>query len=238
MSLSYTAYTVVEIHVRTVQASKGPAKVLADRQPFLMHTRLEHSMRAALITALIFLSVGTGTAFAQTSTRSGPATSPAVSPISPFNAQAGTPVTRTVNPTTGAVSPFFPTSGVAPVSPTTGVVPTVTAPSPTTPSTGETATHSPGPTSAAGESALVGSPPVYPQLPNTDRDQGHKRQDIDKDNLAECYRQWDPGTHMTKQEWARTCHWTLTRFKNLPADVLSYQPKQRSRGSAKTNKTN
>jgi hypothetical protein len=203
-------------------------------------------MRAALITALIFLSVGTGTAFAQTSTRSGPATSPAtpvtrsVNPISPFNPAAGTPVTRSVNPTTGIVDPFFPASGIVivPVSPTTGVAPTVTAPSPTTPSTGATATPSPGPTSAAGGSAEVASPPVYPQLPNTDRDQGHKRQDIDKDSLAECYREWDPGTHMTKQEWARTCHWTLTRFKNLPADVLSYQPKQRSRGSAKTNKTN
>jgi hypothetical protein len=222
--------------MRTVQASKGPAKVLADRQPFLMHTRLEHSMRTALITALIFLSVGTGTAFAQTSTRSGPAMSPA------------TPVTRSINPTTGAISPFNPASGIVPVSPTTGaappvspttgVAPAVTAPSPATPTTGETATPSPGPTSAAGESALVASPPVYPQLPNTDRDLGHTRQDIDKDSLAQCYREWDPATHMTKQEWARTCHWTLTRFKNLPADVLSYQPKQRSRGSAKTNKTN
>jgi hypothetical protein len=193
-------------------------------------------MRAALITALI-LSVGTGTAFAQTS-RSGPAMSPT----------AGTPVTRSINPATGAISPFSPTSGVVPVSPTTGVVPPVSpttgvapaagAPSPATPSTTETATPSQGQSSAAGESPLVASPPAYPQLPNTDRDLGHTKPDIDKDSLAECYREWDPATHMTKQEWARTCHWTLNRFKNLPAEALSYQPnqpKQRSRGAPKTN---
>lgn len=32
-----------------------------------------------------------------------------------------------------------------------------------------------------------------------------KSGDADSDYLAQCLRDWDAATHMTKQEWARTC---------------------------------
>jgi hypothetical protein len=32
-----------------------------------------------------------------------------------------------------------------------------------------------------------------------------KSGDAGNDYLAQCLRDWDAGTHMTKQEWARTC---------------------------------
>jgi hypothetical protein len=149
-------------------------------------------MRAALITALI-LSVGTGTAFAQTTSATGP-------------------------------------TGTSPSRSTTGITPTAPAPS-------STITPPSGATSGAAQSPPVSSPPAYPPLPNSSPQLGHTRPDIDKDNLAECYRTWDRGTHMTRQEWARTCHWTLNRFKNrldLPAEGFSDQSQQRPQRSVKS----
>lgn len=42
-----------------------------------------------------------------------------------------------------------------------------------------------------------------------------------KDNAAaDCILLWDAATHMTKQEWARTCHRVQTRLDNLKIDNL------------------
>lgn len=38
--------------------------------------------------------------------------------------------------------------------------------------------------------------------------------------MAECMRLWDKGTHMTKQEWSRTCQRIQTRLDNLKIENL------------------
>src|SRR5262245_45689160 len=41
-----------------------------------------------------------------------------------------------------------------------------------------------------------------------------------KENIAECVRMWDAGTHMTKQQWARTCERIQSRLENLNIEGL------------------
>jgi hypothetical protein len=41
-----------------------------------------------------------------------------------------------------------------------------------------------------------------------------------KENIAECLRMWDAGTHMTKQQWARTCERVQSRLENLSIEGL------------------
>lgn len=38
--------------------------------------------------------------------------------------------------------------------------------------------------------------------------------------VADCMRMWDSGTHMTKQEWARTCKRVQSRLDNLKVEGL------------------
>jgi hypothetical protein len=38
--------------------------------------------------------------------------------------------------------------------------------------------------------------------------------------VADCMQMWDSGTHMTKQEWARTCNRVQSRLDNLKIDGL------------------
>jgi hypothetical protein len=40
------------------------------------------------------------------------------------------------------------------------------------------------------------------------------------DALADCMQLWDKGTHMTKQEWSRTCHRIQSRLQNLKIENL------------------
>jgi hypothetical protein len=41
-----------------------------------------------------------------------------------------------------------------------------------------------------------------------------------KENIAECVRMWDAGTHMTKQQWARTCERIQSRLESLSIENL------------------
>jgi hypothetical protein len=38
--------------------------------------------------------------------------------------------------------------------------------------------------------------------------------------IADCMQLWDKGTHMSKQEWARTCQRIQSRLENLKIDNL------------------
>jgi hypothetical protein len=40
------------------------------------------------------------------------------------------------------------------------------------------------------------------------------------ESMAECMRLWDSGTHMSKQEWSRTCQRIQTRLDNLKVESL------------------
>jgi hypothetical protein len=41
-----------------------------------------------------------------------------------------------------------------------------------------------------------------------------------KENIAECVRMWDAGTHMSKQQWARTCERIQSRLESLSIENL------------------
>ena len=41
-----------------------------------------------------------------------------------------------------------------------------------------------------------------------------------KEIIADCMRLWDAATHMTKQQWARTCERIQTRLENLNIESL------------------
>ncbi len=51
-----------------------------------------------------------------------------------------------------------------------------------------------------------------------------------KELMAQCMRDWDAATHMTRQEWARTCRRVQNRLDNIgpKAGQLLADPRQRS----------
>jgi hypothetical protein len=55
---------------------------------------------------------------------------------------------------------------------------------------------------------------------------------VETDALADCLKLWDAGTHMTKQEWARTCKRVQTRLDSVKAENI--QPDKGSRTKART----
>jgi hypothetical protein len=54
--------------------------------------------------------------------------------------------------------------------------------------------------------------------------------------LAACVQMWDSGTHMTKQEWSRTCKRVQTRLDNLKVDAIMPKTKSRLQKSASDKK--
>jgi hypothetical protein len=44
--------------------------------------------------------------------------------------------------------------------------------------------------------------------------------------VTDCMQMWDSGTHMTKQEWLRTCRRVQTRLDGLNVDVISPKTKK------------
>jgi hypothetical protein len=51
--------------------------------------------------------------------------------------------------------------------------------------------------------------------------------------VPECMRLWDPGTHMSKQEWARTCRRIQSRLENLKVENVDINgPGMRKKGPA------
>jgi hypothetical protein len=40
----------------------------------------------------------------------------------------------------------------------------------------------------------------------------------------DCIKMWDSGTHMTKQQWSRTCKRVQTRLDNLKVDAIIPKP--------------
>src|SRR5262245_58090601 len=48
-------------------------------------------------------------------------------------------------------------------------------------------------------------PPTAPAKAEAVKPEAAKKPDASVDPLAQCLRDWDAATHMTRQEWARTC---------------------------------
>ena len=60
-------------------------------------------------------------------------------------------------------------------------------------------------------------PPAKAAAPGDDKPAAKARA---KQNIAECMGMWDAATHMTKQQWARTCERIQTRLENLNIESL------------------
>jgi hypothetical protein len=75
-----------------------------------------------------------------------------------------------------------------------------------------------------------GPAPAPPGAPAPARPPG---QSPPTDSMAECMRLWDSATHMTKQEWSRTCRRIQTRLDNLEIGNLETTPKASRKSSRK-----
>jgi hypothetical protein len=55
------------------------------------------------------------------------------------------------------------------------------------------------------------------------------RQNEHDSAIIDCMQMWDSGTHMTKQQWSRTCKRVQTRLENLKVDGIIPKPKTQVR---------
>ena len=68
---------------------------------------------------------------------------------------------------------------------------------------------------------------ISPQRQSSSRPQS--RQNTYDIAVADCMQMWDSGTHMTKQEWSRSCKRVQTRLDNLNVDAIMAKPKTQVR---------
>lgn len=66
-----------------------------------------------------------------------------------------------------------------------------------------------------------------PQKQSPGRSQS--RQNEHDNAVIDCMQMWDSGTHMTKQQWSRTCKRVQTRLDNLKVDAITPKPKTQMR---------
>jgi hypothetical protein len=75
----------------------------------------------------------------------------------------------------------------------------------------------------AGSVLAQGAPPATPPNAGPPPTTGAEIKSVKaraKENIAECLRMWDAGTHMTKQQWARTCERIQSRLESLTIENL------------------
>jgi hypothetical protein len=65
---------------------------------------------------------------------------------------------------------------------------------------------------APGKKAASGAKKAPAATPAVDKQAALKTA---RENIADCMRLWEPATHMTRQEWARTCQRIQSRLENL-----------------------
>jgi hypothetical protein len=58
------------------------------------------------------------------------------------------------------------------------------------------------------------------EAPASDRSKARAGTQAADDGVPECMRLWDAKTHMSRQEWARTCKRIQTRLDNLKIESL------------------
>jgi hypothetical protein len=74
------------------------------------------------------------------------------------------------------------------------------------------------PTSASSLTTLRLLPSVPPTVGASSDTQSGPPQS--REYVADCVQMWDSGTHMTKQEWVRTCKRVQSRLDSLKLDGL------------------
>ncbi len=67
-----------------------------------------------------------------------------------------------------------------------------------------------------GETGINGIAGQQPNAPSTGGvSSGARKTDGARDSMADCMAAWDPGTHMTKEAFARTCRRTMSRAPDI-----------------------
>jgi len=169
-------------------------------------------MRPTIIASVIISLAVVGVAHAQTSSGSGGASG---STGGSTSSGTGSPTTRApsgspgLTPTpSGPITPnrsnseVFPPSRVLPG--TQGQVPNQTGTPGSTAITPETGTPSGGSRVPSPATGGVGS-----------SQQSKTGKNAARDELADCLKLWDAGTHMSKADWARTCRRVQGRLDNI-----------------------
>jgi len=198
---------------------------------------------------------GTGGA-APSGGTSGGAASPGTSTTAPRPPTAGAPALAPTAPATQGQpgtttnTDVFPPSRVlqspAPgaASPTTAVP---NAASQGQPTPGQATSGAPG-QSTTGQSTTGQSTSTTPQTDNFPPSGGRpqaggansSQQSVDsartgknpmQHTLNDCIRLWDPGTHMTKQQWRNTCARVQNRLNNIQVDTTATPKSQRRQGA-------
>ncbi len=168
------------------------------------------------ILASVIISLTVGVAHAQTSSGSGGTSGSTGGSISPGT---GSPGTRApggspgLTPTpSGPITPnrsnseVFPPSRVLPS--TQGQVPNQTGTPGSTAITPETGTPSGGSRVPSPATGGVGS-----------SQQSKTGKNAARDEVADCLKLWDAGTHMSKADWARTCRRVQGRLDNIKIEA-------------------
>ena len=163
-------------------------------------------------TTLLMLALGGGIALAQTSggAPSGPSTapSPGAAPATPGNPPVtqpgGAPRTNTeiFPPSRGLQSPAPRATSPGGISQPGG-------------SSGSATTSTPGaPQPRTSQPEASGGSRPQPGGANSSAQSGDKRtgKNAVNEEYADCMRLWEPATHMTKQEWSRTCRRVQSRL--------------------------
>ena len=81
-----------------------------------------------------------------------------------------------------------------------------------------------------GIATTAGATEISPPKQPPSRPQSH--QNVHAGAVADCMQMWDSGTHMSKQEWLRTCKRIETRLENLNIDAVMPGTKTTSRKRA------
>lgn len=63
--------------------------------------------------------------------------------------------------------------------------------------------------------AFAQAVPPLPTAPGSSPQSASAQKKADAEAVADCERMWDKGTHMTKQDWSRTCRRVQGRLQNL-----------------------
>jgi len=85
----------------------------------------------------------------------------------------------------------------------------------------------------AAPKAAAPAPPKSPAPAATSAESTQEAKKTAKENIAECMQLWDAATHMTKQEWARTCERIQSRLENLRIENLDMGTGVRKKTGAK-----
>jgi len=83
---------------------------------------------------------------------------------------------------------------------------------------------------------VLGAGALQAQSPSQPSRESQRSKDQINDTLADCLKLWEPATHMTRQDWARTCKRVQTRLDNVRVEDVDALGKGSGRQSPRTSR--